>query len=174
LKVPALGESAVMVFGKENTMVNIKNPISADELNIGTETWESIRFNENLINVVAIFASNPVLHCVFIVDPYDRLLGVITRHDLLNWISKKLATISFHSLSEADQCIRLRNLINATKVQEVMDRNGLNASIYPNDTLLHALNFMTEFELTVLPIIDESNRIIGARTLSEILFQTIS
>jgi hypothetical protein len=33
---------------------------------------------------------------------------------------------------------------------------------------------MTEFELTVLPIIDESNRIIGARTLSEILFQTIS
>ena len=155
-------------------MINIKNPISTDELNVGMETWETIRFNDNLTKAIALFASNTGLHCVFVVDTFDRLLGVITRHDLLHWIRKKLATISFHSLSDADQCIRLRNLTNSTKVREVMNRNGLTASIYPNDTLLHALNLMTEFELTVLPIIDESNRIIGVRTLSEILGPIIS
>jgi len=155
-------------------MINIKNPISTDELNVGMETWETIRFNDNLTKAIALFASNTGLHCVFVVDTFDRLLGVITRHDLLHWIRKKLATISFHSLSDADQCIRLRNLTNSTKVREVMNRNGLTTSIYSNDTLLHALNLMTEFELAVLPIIDESNRIIGARTLSEILSPIIS
>jgi len=155
-------------------MINFKNPITKNELEIGKETWETIRFDKNLSKAVARFASNSGLHCVFIVDPYDCLLGVITRQDLLHWIQKKLATISFHSLSDADQCIRLRNLTNSTKVREVMNRNGVTASIYPNDTLLHALNLMTEYELTVLPIIDESNRIIGARALSEVLYPIIS
>jgi CBS-domain-containing membrane protein len=155
-------------------MINIKDLNSTDDLNICTETWKTLPYDDNLSKAIVMFASDSRLHCVFIIDPYDRLFGVITRHDLLHWIRNKLVTISFHSLSDADQCIRLRNLTNSTKVREVMNRNGLTASVYPNDTLLHALNLMTEFELTVLPIIDESNRIIGARTLSEILSPIIS
>ena len=155
-------------------MINIKNLISSDELNVGMETWKTLPLDDNLAKAIVMFASDSRLHCVFIIDPYDRLLGVITRHDLLHWLCKKLATILYHSLTDIDKCIRLRNLSNSTKVREVMNRNGLTASIYPNDTLLHALNLMTEFELTVLPIIDESNRIIGVRTLSEILGPIIS
>ena len=155
-------------------MIGLKEPISADEVTDSVTAWETIEFKESLRKVIDIFASNAGLHCVFVVDTSDRLLGVITRQDLLHWIRKKLATISFHSLSDADQCIRLRNLTNSTNVREVMNRNGLTASIYQTDSHLHALNLMTDYELTVLPIIDESNRIIGARTLSEILFQVIS
>ncbi len=155
-------------------MINFKNTISSDELNVGMETWETLPLDDNLAKAIVMFASDSRLHCVYIIDPYDRLMGVITRHDLLHWLRKKLATISYHSLTDVDKYIRLRNLSNSTKVREVMNRNGLTASIYPNDTLLHALNLMTEFELTVLPIIDESNRIIGARTLSEILSPIIS
>jgi CBS-domain-containing membrane protein len=155
-------------------MIGLNEPISAAEVPDSVTAWEMIEFKESLRKVIDNFASNAGLHCVFVVDPYEQLLGVITRHDLTHWISKKLTTISYHSLSDADKCIRLRNLSNSTQVREIMNRDGLTASIYQTDSHLHALNLMTEYELTVLPIINESNRIIGARTLSEILFQIIS
>lgn len=158
-----------MDFRKENLMINLKEPISADEVEGNVTSWNTLGFRENLTKAIALFASNAGLHCVFIVDPYNRLLGVITRHDLLNWIRRKLESFSYYSLSDADKFIRLRNLINSSKVQEVMNPNGCLAAINPNVTLLHALNLMTEFELTVLPVVDGSNRVIGARTLSDVL-----
>jgi len=155
-------------------MINLKEPISADKVIVSVKAWESIGYRESLTKVITLFASNAGLHCVIIVDPYDRFVGVITRNDILNWFRRKLVTISYNSLSDADKCIRLRNLINSAKVREVMSSNGSYAAISPDDSLLHALNLMAEFELTVLPVVDGSNRVIGARTLSDVLHPIIT
>ena len=43
------------------------------------------------------------------------------------------------------------------------------AAVIANDTLAHALRMMIETDLIVLPVIDESQHIIGSLTLSEVL-----
>ena len=44
-----------------------------------------------------------------------------------------------------------------------------NAAVLTDDTLAHSLKKMIEIDLIILPVIDESQQIIGSITLTEIL-----
>ena len=68
-----------------------------------------------------------------------------------------------------DKTIRLLSLIDASTVGDMLRQETNKVAVLANDTLAHALQMMIEADLIVLPVIDESQHIIGSLTLSEIL-----
>ncbi len=68
-----------------------------------------------------------------------------------------------------DKTIRLITLIGASTVGDILRQETKKAAVLANDTLAHALQMMIETDLIILPVIDESQHIIGSLTLSELL-----
>ena len=74
---------------------------------------------------------------------------------------------------DMDKTIRLANLIKSSTVGDLLRPDTKKAAVFTNDTLAHALGMMIEFDLTLLPVIDESHHIIGRLSLSELLYQAM-
>ncbi len=68
-----------------------------------------------------------------------------------------------------DKTIRLGNLIDASVAGDVLRPETKQAAVLVDDTLAQALSIMLESDLIVLPVIDETQQIIGSLTLSELL-----
>jgi CBS-domain-containing membrane protein len=54
-------------------------------------------------------------------------------------------------------------------VGDILRQETKNAAVLTDDTLAHALKEMIETVLIILPVIDESQQIIGSLTLTEII-----
>lgn len=115
------------------------------------------------------FAHQAELRGLFVVDHKNRFAGVITRTDLLDWARVKLGAIFHKPLTDTDKTIRLVNLINAETVGDVLHPETINTAVLPSDSLALALQKMIDADSIILPVIDESQHIIGSLTLSELL-----
>jgi len=130
-----------------------------------------VRMTDEFNQVINNFAHHNELRGIFVVDDDNRFLGVITRTDLLDWARAKLGVVFLKSVTNMDKTIRLANLIKASTAGDVLRPDTKKATVFPNDTLAHALRMMIEADLILLPVIDESQHIIGSLTLSELLNQ---
>ncbi len=128
-----------------------------------------LRLNDNISQVLNNFAQHADLRGVFVVDDDNSFFGVITRVDLLDWARVKLGAGLRKPLIDMDKTIRLITLIDASTVGDILRQETKKVAVFANDTLAHALQMMIEADLIVLPVIDESQSIIGSLTLSEIL-----
>lgn len=128
-----------------------------------------VKPGDDFSQVIHNFAQNADLRGVFAVDKEDRFSGVITRSDLLDWARAKLGAFFLNPLTDTDKTLRLANLIGASTAGDVLRPETKIAAVFANDTLAHALRMMIETDLIVLPVIDESQHIIGSLTLSELL-----
>jgi CBS-domain-containing membrane protein len=115
------------------------------------------------------FAQHAELRGVFVLDDKDSFSGVITRTDLLNWASVRLGAFLLRSMTDLNKTIRLMSLFNATTAGDALRPETQKAAVMANDTLAHALGTMIEWDLIVLPVIDDSQKIIGSLSLSELL-----
>ncbi|MBU0492047.1 MAG: CBS domain-containing protein [Chloroflexi bacterium] len=117
------------------------------------------------------FAADPGLRGIFLVDSRERLAGVISHSDLLNWARVQLglplpgAGQSF-SLSRASQ---IRRLVLATRASDIADPDSDHAGVRPDDTLADALTEMAHHDLDVIPVVDDAGRILDDLRLSEVL-----
>jgi CBS domain-containing protein len=68
-----------------------------------------------------------------------------------------------------DKTLRLVSLISASKVGDILRPETQNAAILENNTLDQALKIMVETDLILLPVVDDSQRVIGRLRLSELL-----
>jgi CBS-domain-containing membrane protein len=103
------------------------------------------------------------------VDQEDHFAGVITRTDSLDWARVKLRAIFRKPLTDTDKAIRLAKLINAVSVGDILRPETKNTAVFASDSLALALQKMIVTDSIILPVIDESQYIIGSLTLSELL-----
>ena len=130
--------------------------------------------DEDFAKIIQRFASLPELRGIFVADSEKRLLGVITRRDLLAWARVKIGPPEeILSSPKVEKAIRLINLMQASTVGQFMRPNSHRAAVKPDDSLACALKLMTELDLIVLPVIDEAGRIVEDLKLSELLARAI-
>lgn len=129
----------------------------------------SVKPREAFSQVIYNFAHHVELRGIIVVDDEDRFMGLVTRTDLLDWVSVKLGAVFAQPLKDAEKTIRLANLINALTVGDVLRPETKGSTVYVNDTLARALEIMIQADLIILPVIDESEKVLGSLSLSELL-----
>ena len=132
-----------------------------------------IRPEDEFTDVVLQLARQPELRGAFVVDHQQRLLGVITRTDLLEWARAKLGAALQAPWRGTEETLRLASLINATTAGQVMHKASSRAAVKLEDSLAHALRLMVELDLIVLPVVDGERRVVGEVRLSDILVRAL-
>ena len=150
-------------------MITLQKLTVKDAYQLDDEDLFLVRLTEEFSQVIHNFAQHAELRGVFVVDEDSRFLGVITRTDLLDWASVKLGAFTLKPLTDMNKTIRLVSLINTSTAGDVLRQETKKAAVFIHDTLAHALRMMIEVDLIVLPVLDESQHIIGGLTLSELL-----
>lgn len=120
----------------------------------------------SLSDAVKQFATNHNLRGIFITDDKGRLVGVINKQDLLQWVTLQL---NQRPNGEPMSIGQMRRLVNAQKVSDLAASGSESAALYLKDTLADALHKMTSFNLADIPVVDSNGRIINDLRLSEIL-----
>jgi CBS domain-containing protein len=120
--------------------------------------------------VVALLGHERHLQGAFLVDKDRKLVGMVSRFDLLRWTRYQL----FGEISEAKiQIGELSHLINARKAKDLETPNSFLLYVNENDTLQKALDLMIDYEEDIIPVLDSEGRIIGDLSLSEILSKAL-
>lgn len=83
-----------------------------------------------------------------IVDPEKKVIGIFTDGDLRRTLDKNLD-------------------VHRTKVAEVMTKNC--KLVTPNMLAVEALQYMDEYKINALPVVDEAQRLIGALNMHDLL-----
>lgn len=130
--------------------------------------------DDEFSDVVRRFAEQPDLRGIFIADSQGKLMGVITRRDLLNWARIQLGA-SFYTSDEhwLKEDVRLFELMRASKAIEVAHKDSGGACVQLLEPLSEALRKMLTLDLSCLPVVDGEGIIIGDLKLSEILLQAL-
>lgn len=119
-----------------------------------------------LIDAVKQFATKHDLRGIFITGEGGRLEGVVNKQDLLHWVGLQLNQGSTGKPMTVGQ---MRRLVTAKKVSDLATIGSENTALRLNDTLADALQKMTSFNLSDVPVVDDDDRIINDLRLSEIL-----
>ncbi len=155
-------------------MITLQRLTVKDAYRLDDEDPVILRLNDEISQVINNFAHHADLRGVFVVDDDNRFFGVITRTDLLDWARVKIGAVFLKPLIDMDKTIRLISLIDASTVGDILRQETNKVVVFANDTLAHALQMMIEADLIVLPVIDESQHIIGSLTLSELLYLALT
>jgi arabinose-5-phosphate isomerase len=105
--------------------------------------YEGVSFHEAVLKI-----DSGGLGAVLVVKKGDTLSGIITDGDIRRTIAKK-------------------GLVHELKAEEVMTKNPRTAG--PDSPAYDALYLMERFQITVLPITDPGNKILGVLHLHDIL-----
>ena len=155
-------------------MITLQRLTVKDAYRLDDEDPVILRLNDEISQVINNFAHHADLRGVFVEDDDNRFSGVITRTDLLDWARVKIGAVFLKPLIDMDKTIRLISLIDASTVGDILRQETNKVVVFANDTLAHALQMMIEADLIVLPVIDESQHIIGSLTLSELLYLALT
>ncbi len=147
----------------------LENMTVKDAYHLRTEDPIMVRMGEEISVVITSFSKHEDLKGIFVVDDNDRFLGVITRIDLFDWARVKFGAYFMKPLADSDKTLRLISLINASTVGDMLRPETINSTVAAEDSLAHALKVMIETDLIILPVIDNSKRIVGNLTISELL-----
>ena len=150
-------------------MTTLENLTVQDAFHLDGENPIILKATDEFSLVIQDFAHHVDLRGIFVVDEDNRFVGVITRTDLLDWARAKLGMIIQKPLTEIDKTLRLITLIRASKVGDILRPETKNATVRKDDTLDHAIRIMIDSDLIVLPVVDESQQVIGRLRLSELL-----
>ena len=130
----------------------------------------SVPEDATLESLVLALAKRPSIRGIFLIDKNRRLVGIITRSDLLKWAR-------FHFWGEEGmKMIYLREVyhyIDATKVKELAQGDRRSLGVKEDDTLYTALDRMISFGEDIVPVVDGRGRVLGDLTLSEVLVKAI-
>ena len=131
----------------------------------------SVTEDTDLEEVIAKFAENPAIRGIYLVDSKEGFLGIIRPTDLRNWVQVRI--LKEFGTYRALAVWKAYHLISAEKSIDLVygDRNSL--GVKRNDTLQTALDKMVEHETNILPVLDDSHRIIGDLLISDVLFKIV-
>lgn len=150
-------------------MINLQTLSVKDAYSLNEEEPIVVRLDDEISQLIDNFAHHSELSGIFVVEAEDRFAGVITRTDLLDWARVKLGAALSKPATDRGKAMRLVSLIDAAKVRDLMRQETVRAAVSASDTLAHALQMMIEADLIILPVIGDTQHIIGSLTLSELL-----
>ena len=155
-------------------MIKLDKIIVKDTIRLDDDHPILLKLSDDFSRVIKNFSQHIEIKGIFVVDEDDRFLGVITRTDMLDWARAKLGTILFKPLTDMNETIRLVTLIGASNVGDILRPETKDAAVNLDNTLGDALKIMVDIDLIVLPVVDESNHVVGRLRLSEILEQSLA
>lgn len=126
---------------------------------------EILRPEESLHQLILKFAERADMRGFFVADTDGKLLGVVTRIDLLNFAKFKLGG---HL-----QLSTLRKFVASSQVKDVIHPYSWGITVKPEDDLLKALDLMVDHDLIDVPVVDQEGRIVGELKLSDILIKIL-
>ena len=128
-----------------------------------------VQADELLEDVLRRFAEESWLRGIFVADEASRLLGVITRTDLLDWTRLRLGTALRATAGKPERILRLIHLVGAATAKDAIHPGSQRASVQLDDPLDRALQLMLDIDLIAIPVVDNEGRILGDLTLSHAL-----
>jgi CBS domain-containing protein len=128
-----------------------------------------VRADELLEDVLRRFAEEAWLRGIFVTDEAGRLMGVITRTDLLDWARLRLGTALKATAGKPERILRLIRLVGAATAKDAIHSGSQRAAVQLDDPLDRALQLMLDIDLIAIPVVDNEGRILGDLTLSHAL-----
>ena len=125
-----------------------------------------------LEEVIKRFAKPYVLRAIFVVDDKQRLIGVITRIDLLNYVKVKLGKWDY--LARYPSWKQAIKYMHARKAKDLVHKQSSDAYVKLDDTIEKVLQIMFDYELIDVPVIDNKGRIMGEIGLTEIMLKLLN
>jgi CBS-domain-containing membrane protein len=116
--------------------------------------------NDNLLKVEEIFTNND-FHHIPIVDEKGCVLGIISKNDF-HKMQHSFTIFETKASKKANYAI-----FQATLVGEIMEKKV--AQLNPNDSALVAIGIFRENLFHALPIVNESNVLVGILTTYDLL-----
>jgi CBS-domain-containing membrane protein len=150
-------------------MIKLQNMTVKEACHLDIDDPILLKVDNEFDQVIKNFAQHVELRGMFVLDQDNRFIGVITRTDLLDWTRATLGQVILKPLSDMNKTIRLVSLVGASKVGDILRPETRNAAVREDNTLDQALKIMVETDLILLPVVDDSQRVIGRLRLSELL-----
>jgi CBS domain-containing protein len=129
-----------------------------------------VRADEPLEDILRRFAQEAWLRGIFVTDEVGRLVGVITRTDLLDWTRLRLGTaLGGTGAARPDRVMRLAQLVGAASARDAIRPASQQTAVQLDVSVDRALQLMIEADLITVPVVDNEGCILGDLTLSHIL-----
>jgi CBS domain-containing protein len=133
----------------------------------GTSTI-TIEENTPLKDIISIYANQPKVIGIFLVDDDEHFSGIVSKFAIQKWAQFQLSD----KWQGDSSCSEISSLIESVQSSAVA-RTGKTMGLKGEDTLEKAFKLMVDLGEDVLPVVDAEDRIIGDLTLSEILLKAI-
>lgn len=112
------------------------------------------------------FAQNHDLRGIFLTDDDERLVGVVNKQDLLDWVRVELA---LPPQTQSPSLAQVRRVVMAESVGDLAQPDSAETAVALHDSLADALNIMTRYNMADIPVVDAHGRIVNDLRLSEVL-----
>ncbi len=122
--------------------------------------------DESFIQVIKKFVEEPYIRGLFVVDKNGGYLGFIKRESILQWAKVKLGDVS--GLEED-----LFKFSKATLAKHLIYRHSDKATVSLEDDAIKCLRLMLSYDLTDIPVIDKSGKIVGDVTIPELIAKVL-
>ena len=124
----------------------------------------------SFLEVLRRFAKHASVRGVFVVDRNQKLVGVLTRQDLLAWVGVTFGSEWFVRRLPA---ARLTRLAHAETVRAACRPDSHLTAVRPSDAIDVALADMVAFDLIDVPVVDERGRLVGDLRLTEVVAKAV-
>lgn len=125
-----------------------------------------VKEEEQITEIIKHYAEKPSLRGIFVVDKTQKLKGVISRNDLLQWAKFRLGAYSSNDTLIVD---KINRYVYSTIAKDIIRRGSSEIYVKPEDSLNSALELMFNEDISSIPVVDEEKKIVGDLTLSEVL-----
>ena len=125
-----------------------------------------VKEEEQITEIIKHYAEKPSLRGIFVVDKGQKLKGVISRTDLLQWAKFKIGADIGSDNIAVDE---INRYAYSTTAKDIMYRYSVETFVKPEDNLELALEMMLSEDILAIPVVDEEKKIVGDLTLSEVL-----
>lgn len=118
-----------------------------------------------LSEVVETLDFKPDLQALYVVDPRDRYVGVITREDVAGWIDHNVDARGL----EGPDAARLSDALGRASAQDAVHPRSADLPVEPSEPIEHALRRMVQAGIPVAPVVEPDGSIVGEIPLTRVL-----
>jgi len=120
--------------------------------------------------IITLFTRKSHYRDIFVVNKRKKLIGIISRSDLLNWARFKLGIGTEGHTPSIDE---IQRFVFSTTAKDVMNKETHNIHVSPEDSIITAMDIMVSSDLIDIPVIDKEGKILGDITLTEIMLHLL-
>jgi len=149
----------------------MNKPLVADVYKLHGSATVSIPADSSLEDVIGALVREPSLRGIFLVNSKQKLVGKVTRLDLIRWAHLNLTGGKGRHEIPISEFFRI---VDARKAKDLASGDPRILAVRENDTLQAALDKMLDYEEDVIPVLDNDGKVLGDLRLSEVLWWVLA